>query len=164
MQKNNVNRLVWLTILAIIMVVAPFTISGYKVDSLTMLMVNVILAVSFRLITTTGGWSLAHVPMMGAGAYATALISGKLGIPFWFSMPLAGLAAGLTGLAISYPLVRTKTFLFSWRHLRQVKLLGFVGLGLRSLSEATEDWASLSLNLFPVYPHWISLRPFLTIF
>ena len=59
------------------MVVAPFTISGYKVDFLAMLMVNVILAVSFRLITTTGGWSLAHVPMMGAGAYATALISGR---------------------------------------------------------------------------------------
>jgi branched-chain amino acid transport system permease protein len=112
MQKNNVNRSVWLTILAIIMVVAPFTVSGYKVDFLTMLMVNVILAVSFRLITTTGGWSLAHVTMMGAGAYATALISGKLGIPFWFSMPLSGLAAGLTGLAISYPLVRTKDFSF----------------------------------------------------
>lgn len=112
MQKNNVNRPVGLTILAIIMVVVPFTISGYKVDFLTMLMVNVILAVSFRLITTTGGWSLAHVPMMGTGAYATALLSGKLGIPFWFSMPLAGLAAGLTGLAISYPLVRTKDFSF----------------------------------------------------
>jgi branched-chain amino acid transport system permease protein len=77
-----------------------------------MLMVNVLLAVSFRVITTTGGWSLAHVPMMGAGAYATALMSGNLGIPFWFSMPLAGLAAGLIGLGISYPLRRTEGFAF----------------------------------------------------
>ena len=112
MQKNNLNMPVGLTILAIIIVVTPFTVSGYKVDLLTMLLVNIILSVSFRLITTTGGWSLAHVPMMGVGAYATALISGKLGIPFWFSMPLAGLVAGLTGLAISYPLVRTKDFSF----------------------------------------------------
>jgi branched-chain amino acid transport system permease protein len=112
MRKNNLNRPVGLTILAAIVTVAPFTVSGYKVDFLTMLMVNVILAVSFRLITTTGGWSLAHLPMMGAGAYATALLSGKLGIPFWFSMPLAGLTAGLIGLAISYPLARTKGFAF----------------------------------------------------
>ena len=112
MRKNSATKWVWLAILLGIMVVAPFTMSGYKVDFLTMLMVNVILAVSFRLITTTGGWSLAHLPMMGAGAYATALMSGKLGIPFWFSMPLAGLVAGLIGLGISYPLARTKGFAF----------------------------------------------------
>jgi branched-chain amino acid transport system permease protein len=50
--------------------------------------------------------------MMGCGAYATALLSGQLGVPFWFSLPLAGLAAGLSGLAISYPLARTKGFAF----------------------------------------------------
>jgi branched-chain amino acid transport system permease protein len=98
--------------LLIFMGVIPFTVSGYKVDFFTMLLVNVILAVSFRLITTTGGWSLAHVPMMGAGAYATALLTGGLGIPFWFSMPLAGLAAALIGFFISYPLARTEGFAF----------------------------------------------------
>jgi branched-chain amino acid transport system permease protein len=50
--------------------------------------------------------------MMGCGAYATALLSGKLGVPFWVSLPLAGMVAGLTGLAISYPLARTKGFAF----------------------------------------------------
>jgi branched-chain amino acid transport system permease protein len=112
MRKSSAARWVWLSLLLLFMGVLPFTVSGYKVDFFTMLMVNVILAVSFRLITTTGGWSLAHVPMMGAGAYATALLTGKLGIPFWFSMPLAGLAAGLIGLLISYPLARTSGFAF----------------------------------------------------
>jgi branched-chain amino acid transport system permease protein len=112
MARNNINRAVFLIILSAVMIVIPFTVSGYKVDFLTMLLVNVILAASFRLITTTGGWSLAHVPMMGAGAYATALMSGNLGIPFWFSLPLAGLTAGLIGLAISIPLRRTEGFAF----------------------------------------------------
>jgi branched-chain amino acid transport system permease protein len=98
--------------LPVILISAPFAISGYKVDVLTNLLINIVLVASFRLITTTGGWSLAHVPMMGCGAYATALLSGKLGVPFWFSLPLAGLAAGLSGLAISYPLARTKGFAF----------------------------------------------------
>ena len=98
--------------LPVVLISAPFAISGYKVDLLTNLLINIVLVASFRLITTTGGWSLAHVPMMGCGAYATALLSGKLGVPFWFSLPLAGLAAGLSGLAISYPLARTKGFAF----------------------------------------------------
>jgi branched-chain amino acid transport system permease protein len=98
--------------LPVVLISAPFAISGYKVDVLTNLLINIILVASFRLITTTGGWSLAHIPMMGCGAYATALLAGNLGVPFWFSLPLAGLAAGLSGLAISYPLARTKGFAF----------------------------------------------------
>ena len=112
MSKTNLNKPVGFVILAIIMVVAPFTMSEYKIDLLTMLLVNIILAVSFRVVTTTGGWSLAHIPMMGAGAYATALMTTRASIPFWISMPLAGLTAGLVGLIISYPLVRTKGFAF----------------------------------------------------
>ncbi|MCF8069413.1 MAG: branched-chain amino acid ABC transporter permease [Desulfobacterales bacterium] len=99
-------------VLAIIAIGAPYTLSEYKVDVLTMLLVNIILVASFRLITTTGGWSLAHIPMMGAGAYATALLTNSLGLPFLISLPLSSLAAGLVGLIISYPLSRTKGFSF----------------------------------------------------
>jgi branched-chain amino acid transport system permease protein len=112
MQKINYKQAFILGTLPVVLISAPFAISGYKVDVLTNLLINIILVASFRLITTVGGWSLAHVPMMGCGAYATALLAGTLGIPFWFSMPLAGLAAGLTGMAISYPLARTKGFAF----------------------------------------------------
>jgi branched-chain amino acid transport system permease protein len=112
MQKINYKQAFILGTLPVVLISAPFAISGYKVDVLTNLLINIILVASFRLITTVGGWSLAHVPMMGCGAYATALLAGTLGIPFWFSLPLAGLAAGLTGMAISYPLARTKGFAF----------------------------------------------------
>lgn len=112
MRGSSLKGIGWLTILGAVLIIVPFFVSGYRVDFLTMLMVNVILAESFRLITTTGGWSLAHIPMMGTGAYATALMSGNLGVPFWISMPLAGLVAGLVGLAISYPLKHTEGFAF----------------------------------------------------
>ena len=36
---------------------------------------SVILAVSYRLVTTTGDWGFAHIIMQGVGAYATALIA-----------------------------------------------------------------------------------------
>ena len=110
--RNTAKWSVGLPVLAAILLILPFVVSEYKVDVITMLLVNVILVVSFRLITTTGGWSLAHIPMMGTGAYATALLTTGLGIPFWVSLPLAGLAAGLVSLMISYPLARTRGFAF----------------------------------------------------
>ena len=112
MLNINYKQALLLGTLPVVLISAPFAISEYKVDLLTNLLINIILVSSFHIITTTGGWSLAHVPMMGCGAYATALLSGTLGVPFWVSLPLAGLAAGLTGLAISYPLARTKGFAF----------------------------------------------------
>jgi branched-chain amino acid transport system permease protein len=112
MLNINYKQALLLGTLPVVLISAPFAISEYKVDLLTNLLINIILVSSFHIITTTGGWSLAHVPMMGCGAYATALLSGKLGVPFWVSLPLAGLAAGLAGLAISYPLARTKGFAF----------------------------------------------------
>lgn len=112
MLKISYKQAFLLGTLPVVLISAPFAVSAYKVDLLTNLLINIILVSSFHLITTSGGWSLAHVPMMGCGAYATALLAGKLGVPFWVSLPLAALAAGLTGLAISYPLARTKGFAF----------------------------------------------------
>jgi len=112
MPRDNLRQPIGLVVLAIILVALPFFLREYYVDVLTMLLINVILVVSFRLITTTGGWSLAHIPLMGAGAYATALMTRTFGWPFWLTLPLAGLAAALIGLIMSYPLVRTKGFAF----------------------------------------------------
>ncbi len=105
------RRLGWLLALAAFLVLLPFLLSKYKVDVAIMLFINIILVASFRLIATTGGWSLAHIPLMGCGAYATALLT-KAGIPFWFSLPLSGLAAAAVALLISYPIARTKGFAF----------------------------------------------------
>lgn len=99
-------------ILPVFLICAPFAISGYKVDLLTNLLINILLVTSFRIITTTGGWSLAHIPMMGCGAYTTALLSGVAGVPFLISLPLSALVAALAGLIISFPLSRTKGFAF----------------------------------------------------
>ncbi len=112
MRSINYKQAFILGTLPVILVCAPFAISGYKVDLLTNLLINIILVSSFRLITTTGGWSLAHIPMMGCGAYATALLAGQFHVPFIISLPLASLCAGLVGLIISFPLARTKDFSF----------------------------------------------------
>lgn len=101
-----------LAVLLILMIILPFIFSRYYLDLTIVFLTNLILAQSFRLIASTGDFSLAHVPLMGMGAYASALISKKLGLPFLITLPLAGMVATLVGLIMLYPLVRMRDFAF----------------------------------------------------
>ena len=92
--------------------VLPFLVGAYTVEVLILFFINLILAMSYRLLTTTGDWSLSHVVLMGSGAYGTALIAKYLGLPFWVSAPLAGAVAAIVGLCMIFPLLRTKGFGF----------------------------------------------------
>ena len=94
------------------MVVLPHVVELYQVDILILFLINLLLAQSYRQVTTTGDWSLSHVVLMGAGAYAAALITKNLGWPFWLSLPLAGLAGAGIALAVVAPLLRTLGFAF----------------------------------------------------
>lgn len=90
----------------------PFLVGEYYVEVLIIFLINVILAVSYRLIATTGYWTLCHVVLMGVGAYASALMAKSFGWPFWMTAPLAGATAGMVGFGIVYPLLRTVGFGF----------------------------------------------------
>lgn len=93
-------------------VAAPLFVSAYHVEILILFLINLVLAASYRLLATTGDWSLSHVVLMGVGAYATALMAKFLGWPIWLTVPFAGVAAATIGLAIVYPLLRTRGFGF----------------------------------------------------
>ena len=92
--------------------IMPEVIGEYYVEIMILFMINLILASSFRLITTCGDWSLSHVVFMGVGAYATALLAKFLGWPFWGTVLLGGMASAVVGLAVVFPLLRTKGFGF----------------------------------------------------
>ena len=83
-----------------LLVVLPFIFSRYYLDLSIVFLINLILASSFRLISTTGDFSLAHVPLMGMGAYTSAIMSKQLGLPFFITLPLAGIVATIVGLVI----------------------------------------------------------------
>jgi branched-chain amino acid transport system permease protein len=107
----------YLAVLAVLAVLAglslvPHFIGEYYVEIMILLMINVILASSFRLITTAGDWSLSQVVLMGVGAYTAALLAKYLGWTFWGTVLLGGMASAVVGLALVFPLLRTKGFGF----------------------------------------------------
>jgi branched-chain amino acid transport system permease protein len=100
-------------VIAICVIAVPILVSGYWKDVFVILVINMILVVSYRLITTMGGWSFAHVVMMGLGGYASALLTTKfLRFSFWTALPLSGIAAAAFALLITYPVLRTRGFYF----------------------------------------------------
>ena len=81
-------------------------------EILVLTVINVLLVSSYRLLTLTGEWSLAHVVIMGVGAYASALISKELGLPVPLSMLAGASIAAFLAFLLSFPLFRMKGFYF----------------------------------------------------
>jgi branched-chain amino acid transport system permease protein len=92
--------------------VLPFNLKFHQQDFMIFLLINVLVVASYRLMTLTGEWSLAHVVLMGVGAYSSALLTKEIGLSFWVTMPLAGLICALIALILSFPLFRMKGFYF----------------------------------------------------
>ncbi len=102
----------WWVAGAAALVALPHALSFSQREVLVLLIINVLLVSSYRLMTLTGEWSLGHVVIMGVGAYGSALFAKRLGVPVPLSMLLGAGVAGFTALLLSYPLFRMKGFYF----------------------------------------------------
>jgi branched-chain amino acid transport system permease protein len=54
--------------------------------------------------------SIGHVGFMAVGAYTSAVLTAKLGWPFWAALPAAALMAGIVGIIFGLPSLRVKGF------------------------------------------------------
>ncbi|EDM69745.1 inner-membrane translocator [Roseobacter sp. AzwK-3b] len=107
-----VRRLVVILLAACALLALPHGLSFSQQEILVFLTINILLVSSYRLLTLTGEWSLAHVVIMGVGAYASALYSKELGVWVPVSILLGGATAALLAVLLSFPLFRMKGFYF----------------------------------------------------
>lgn len=113
MHKKKLSKISLITLIVIVATsLAPLAISTYYVSIATMLLINCILVVSFRFVATMGEFSFTHVAFMGVGSYTTALLTIRMGWPFWLTLPMGGVSAAIVSLVLSYPLLRIKGFYF----------------------------------------------------
>ena len=92
-----------------LLLVLPFFLGRYHMYVVNLVGISVILALGLALLTGfTGQISLGHAAFFGIGAYASALLTSKLAIPFWFSCPLGGVLAALISLGIGLPALRIR--------------------------------------------------------
>lgn len=84
-------------------------ISGYLITILITIVIYAILAHSLNIITGHAGQiSLGHAAFFGIGAYTSAMFYTEAGLPFWISVPLAALVAGIVGAILGIPCLRVR--------------------------------------------------------
>jgi branched-chain amino acid transport system permease protein len=86
----------------------PFFARAYLVEVAMMYFIYIILAQSYRLIVTVHDWQLYHIVLYGVGAYTSGMLAKNFGIPVFLAIPFGGAMAGMVGMAITTPLLRTK--------------------------------------------------------
>lgn len=112
MSKAGILQIAGILVLLLALLVLPNYLKYHHQDFMIFLFINILVVVSYRLMTLTGEWSLIHIVMMGVGAYTSALLSKNLGFPVWVSMPMAGVSAGLMAALLCFPLFRMTQFYF----------------------------------------------------
>jgi branched-chain amino acid transport system permease protein len=96
-------------IIAAVLLIPAFSASDpYRLSVLIFIMINIVFAVSMRLIMTTDQITLGHAAFGAIGGYTSALLATKLGFSFWVTLPLAVLVAIFFALLIGYPTLRLK--------------------------------------------------------
>ena len=115
LERTRTGGLYWLLgaiLLVAALVALPHLLSHSQQEILVLLVINVLLVASYRLLTLTGEWSLAHVVIMGVGAYASALTAKLWGLPVPLAMLFGAGTAGLLAFLLSFPLLRMRGFYF----------------------------------------------------
>src|SRR5438105_2026719 len=83
-------------------------LDGYTRSILIFAGINVVAAYSFYVPFKTGQVSLGQAGFMAVGAYASAILTQKFGIPFPVALVFGGLVAGFVGFVVGFPALRIR--------------------------------------------------------
>ena len=98
----------WLAALALLLLAFPFAAGGYLVSLACIVGIHCIAAAGLNIMTGyTGLISLGHAAFMGVGCYTAAWLAQR-GLPFFVTLPAAGLMAAALGALVGLPSLRIK--------------------------------------------------------
>jgi branched-chain amino acid transport system permease protein len=98
-----------LVLFVAVLLAVPAFASSFWLDVLNRILIAVVAATGLNILTGfTGQISLGNAAFLAVGAYTTAFLAGKWGLPFPVVIPLAGLATALVGMVFGVPSLRLK--------------------------------------------------------
>jgi len=98
-----------LAIAALVLLVLPFTVSGYVLYVVNLLMVFVVLALGMHVVIGEAGqFALAHAAFFGIGIYTAGIINTAWHPPFIVSILAGGLLSAVLGYLIGYLALRMR--------------------------------------------------------
>jgi branched-chain amino acid transport system permease protein len=98
-----------LAVFLVLLAAAPLVASSFWMDVLNRILIAVVAAMGLNILTGfTGQISLGNAAFLAVGAYATAFLAGRLGLPFPLVIPASGIITALVGMIFGVPSLRLK--------------------------------------------------------
>jgi branched-chain amino acid transport system permease protein len=89
--------------------ILPQFLKSYGIYLMTLLCVYLMAAFGLNLIVGYAGqMSIGQAAFYGIGAYVAAILMTKLGVSFWFALPIAAISCFVVGLALGFPALRVQ--------------------------------------------------------
>ena len=133
-KRSPLATVIILAVVLVVLIVIPQVTSEYITYVAVLAMLYAVLAGSYDLLTGyTGPLTFCHGAFYGIGAYTSALLTLKAGLPFWVAFPLSGAMVFVFAVIIGYPGLRLRghyfavtTFFFA--HFMYLVILNSIGL------------------------------------
>ena len=102
------TRQAWLTAALLVLACAlPLLISDYRLFQATMTLIYATVLFALTILTGYSGQiSLGHGAFFAVGAYTTAILMARFGMPYWATLPFAGLLCLLVGFLFGRPALK----------------------------------------------------------
>jgi branched-chain amino acid transport system permease protein len=96
--------------LIVVLAIFPFVaFNDYQIRLVTLMAIYSLGAIGLNIVKGyCGQVSVGHHGLYAVGAYTTAVLSAKFGLPIWISLPGAVIAAGLAGVVVGLPSLRVQ--------------------------------------------------------
>jgi len=83
-------------------------ISPYVMKILILSSIFALFAASWDLLLFSGQLNLGHGAFFGASAYTSAILSSKIGLPVWLTMPIGAVTGVIIGVIVAIPALRLR--------------------------------------------------------
>jgi branched-chain amino acid transport system permease protein len=136
--------------------VLPFLLGNYHVFQITLVLVYAIALLGLNMLTGFNGQiSLGHGAFYAIGAYTAAILMDKAGVPYWATIPIAGVVCGVAGFLFGLPALRLEGL-----YLAVATLALGVAMPQILKHKSIEEWTGGVQGIVigkPDPPAWISL-------
>ena len=94
-------------LLVVVLLVLPFLVKNYRVFQFNLVLVYAVAILGLNMLTGFNGQiSLGHGAFYAFGAYATAILMDKFGVPYWATLPFAFVLCFGFGFVVGFPALR----------------------------------------------------------
>jgi branched-chain amino acid transport system permease protein len=107
--KLTQRQWTWLAaaLLLVVACVLPFLVKNFRVFQFNLVLVYAIAILGLNILTGYNGQiSLGHGAFYAIGAYTAAVLMERVGMPYWATLPIAGVVCFVLGFLMGFPALR----------------------------------------------------------